>query len=1178
MQGTMLNQAARDATMHDFLWSFDWSNHPLQAPVVWSSALLNSVNLLLANPNPAFLWWGEAFYTFYNDAAKALLEAQQHNCFGQAAEQFMPDIAQELTLRRQSIEKEGVFFELLLERMLVQETAVSEPHWNFCCTPLWETDDEIAGFMAIGTATLHAALVPLDKLPSVVYVRDLQEVKNFFVSSQVRKELGYTEAEIIAMGGHFVRTVMHPEDLVRMQAQEELFQELGDGETLQFEYRMQHRNGEWRWFLSRDAVFKRTPDGQPLQIIGTATNITEYKRTEGAMRLLNERFEIAEQAIKGFWYDWSPVTNQVMRSSTFTQVMGYEHDEIEQSGKAWMQLYHPDDMERIAAEIEKGITNKVRDYSLEYRVRHKDGHWVYLLDNAHVFYNQRNNEIERVVGLSMDITERKQQEEQVQIKFEELDNLYRTAPIGLALIDKAFRFIRVNEHLAEINGPPVREHIGKTLYEIVPGIASEVEKIFRQVIETGNAVLNVEISGETKANPGAIRYWNESWYPLKNARREVFAISVIVEEITTRKHAEEALRESEARFREMADHAPMMVWMTEIDGNCTYLSQSWYDFTGQTPEIGLGFGWLNAVHPDDRQLSEHTFTTANRRRESFRLEYRLRRKDGAYRWAIDTAQPRFSSQGAFLGYIGSVIDITERKRQELNTQFLDEISRDLALLTSSKKIMEVLSEKIAAHLGVSRVFFVEVDEINNRSIVLYDWCIADLPSTVGVYPLEDYASPAFLQELTQGKPVIINDVRTHPVTAAAAERFAALGMGSSVNAPYKSNGQLKFLLAIQHVHAYDWHEDEIELLIELSARIWGQIERTRAEAALRESERRLRLAQQAAGIGIHDWDITSGVIDWDVRVRELWGVAPDEPITFDLFAQSIHPDDWETTQAAIDRALDPAGNGLYYATYRVFNRTDGTTRWIIATGQVSFEHGRATRLIGTVQDVTEQKRLEELKDTFVRIAGHELRSPLTSLLGYLEMAKRAMDVAHPVSNFVQKAYNSTLKMRRLVQDFLDIYRIQNGEITYETAEFDFDTLVRNAIENTQSAYPKYTIHLQGQTGAILKGDQNRLEQVIINLLNNAIKYSPGKEQVEVSLARSADYVQLCVKDNGIGIREEDIPKIFDRYYRVSNASKIKGMGLGLYLVKQIVDFHQGKIAVDSKPDQGSTFIVELPCV
>ncbi|RRS04708.1 response regulator [Aquabacterium soli] len=134
----------------------------------------------------------------------------------------------------------------------------------------------------------------------------------------------------------------------------------------------------------------------------------------------------------------------------------------------------------------------------------------------------------------------------------------------------------------------------------------------------------------------------------------------------------EALRESEERFRAMADHAPVMVWTTDIDGQCTYLSRSWYEFTGQTPETGLGTGWLDATHPEDRPGAERSFVEANATRSAFSLEYRLRRHDGSYRWAIDAAAPWLSPDGAFLGYVGSVIDITERKAAEEARRVLNE--------------------------------------------------------------------------------------------------------------------------------------------------------------------------------------------------------------------------------------------------------------------------------------------------------------------------------------------------------------------------------------------------------------------------------------------------------------------------------------------------------------------------
>ena len=130
------------------------------------------------------------------------------------------------------------------------------------------------------------------------------------------------------------------------------------------------------------------------------------------------------------------------------------------------------------------------------------------------------------------------------------------------------------------------------------------------------------------------------------------------------------LRESEERFRKMADHAPVMVWMTEPSGSCSFLSKSWYETTGQTPRTGLGTGWLNAIHPEDRSAVERKFTSANSARQPFRLEYRLRQANGSYRWVLDAAAPRFGPNEEFLGHIGSVIDIEERRTHENQVQLL----------------------------------------------------------------------------------------------------------------------------------------------------------------------------------------------------------------------------------------------------------------------------------------------------------------------------------------------------------------------------------------------------------------------------------------------------------------------------------------------------------------------------
>ncbi|HEV2569349.1 MAG TPA: PAS domain S-box protein [Sphingomonas sp.] len=153
-------------------------------------------------------------------------------------------------------------------------------------------------------------------------------------------------------------------------------------------------------------------------------------------------------------------------------------------------------------------------------------------------------------------------------------------------------------------------------------------------------------------------------YAFRTGKPEARRVAILFTDITTRRSAEFALQESEARFRNMADQAPVMMWVTDPDGRCIYLNRSWYEFTGQSAAEGEGFGWLDAVHPDDRGWSGDMFVAANAKQAPFRLEYRLRRADGTYRWAIDAASPRLGPDGEFLGYIGSVIDIDQRREVE----------------------------------------------------------------------------------------------------------------------------------------------------------------------------------------------------------------------------------------------------------------------------------------------------------------------------------------------------------------------------------------------------------------------------------------------------------------------------------------------------------------------------------
>lgn len=296
---------------------------------------------------------------------------------------------------------------------------------------------------------------------------------------------------------------------------------------------------------------------------------------------------------------------------------------------------------------------------------------------------------------------------------ESLAELVERCPFGIYIVDQDFRVAMVNEGSQRGAFANVRPLIGRPFEEVMrilwpEPVASEVIVIFRRVLESGEPYRSLDfVSPRSDVDRIEGYEWEVHRIVMPDGR---FGAVCYYFDATKLREAERALRESEERFRRMADDAPVMVWVTEPDGRCSFLSRSWYEFTGQTPEAGLGFGWLDAVHPDDRQLAEAAFVRANELRQSFRLEYRLRRaSDGEYRWAIDAAAPRSGPDGTFLGYIGSVIDIGERKaaeeelrrhREELE-HIVDQRTRELEASNERVRLSERMASlgTLAAGLG-----------------------------------------------------------------------------------------------------------------------------------------------------------------------------------------------------------------------------------------------------------------------------------------------------------------------------------------------------------------------------------------------------------------------------------------------------------------------------------------------
>ncbi|MBD2462586.1 PAS domain S-box protein [Oscillatoria sp. FACHB-1407] len=389
------------------------------------------------------------------------------------------------------------------------------------------------------------------------------------VNPAFTQTLGYPEAEFLA---HPFIDFVHPDDHAATRAEMEKLK--AGAPTLYFENRYRAQDGSYRCL-----VWTASPQIERGVLYCVARDMTQQKQTEVALQTGEERWQLALRGSNDGVWDWNVQTNEVFFSTRWKTMLGYEEHEVSNHLDEWKQRVHPDDLTWVMQTIQDHFAQKTPFYVTEHRVLCKDGSYKWILDRGQAIWNE-DGTVLRMIGSHTDVTERRElefalqrvnqqleqrvaertlqleqanaalQESQklLQRQLAEIETIYQSAPIGLNVLDADLRFVRINEKLAEINGFSVEEHIGRTVRELLPDIADTAEALLRPIFETGEPLLNVEVVGETPAQPGVQRVWLESFLPLKDGDR-VIGISTVCEEITERKRSEEALRENEERLR-----------------------------------------------------------------------------------------------------------------------------------------------------------------------------------------------------------------------------------------------------------------------------------------------------------------------------------------------------------------------------------------------------------------------------------------------------------------------------------------------------------------------------------------------------------------------------------------------------------------------------------------------------
>lgn len=343
---------------------------------------------------------------------------------------------------------------------------------------------------------------------------------------------------------------------------------------------------------------------------------------------------------------------------------------------------------------------------------------------------------------------------------------------------------------------------------------------------------------------------------------------------------------------------------------------------------------------------------------------------------------------------------------------------------------------------------------------------------------------------------------------------------------------------------------------------------------IRESENRFKFLLNS--IPQQVWTAThDGALNYlNEKVCNDFGYENEEIIGHG-WQKFIHADD---LPAALGNWEDALKNGKEYLVEFRLLFSDGTYRWHLARALPLIENGSITLWIGTNTDIHLQKTNEQLKDEFISIASHELKTPLTSIKAFNQLIVKTKD-QNRLNAFVIKCSDNIVRLEKLIADLLDVTKLNAGKIEYNMAPFSFKKLLMDTIESAQLIFPSHQIILETCCDFEFTGDQFRLEQVINNFLTNAVKYSPDGKFVMVNSSLEHDHVLVSIKDFGIGIAPSHINRLFDRYFRVdSTAMRFEGLGLGLFISSEILKRHSGEVGIESELGKGSTFHFRLPLI
>lgn len=626
-------------------------------------------------------------------------------------------------------------------------------------------------------------------------------------------------------------------------------------------------------------------------------------------------------------------------------------------------------------------------------------------------------------------------------------------------------------------------------------------------------------------------------------------------------NVDQRLRELEARYRMLMEATSQIVWTTDPQGAVVEDAPLWRAYTGQRLEEILGFAWLQALHPDDRDRSIKSWLEALATKRTFDTEYRIRGQDGVYRWFAVRGVPVLDEDGRIREWVGACRDIDAQKRT------------DQALQESERRF------KSAFEYAAIGMALVGVDgrwlRVNQSVCDMLGYSCDELLAL----NFQGITYPEDLElDLSYVRAMIAGTLQTYQME----KRYV-----------HKRGHLVWALLSVSMV------KDQEGRLQYFISQIQDITKRKRAERALQESERRFKAIFNQTFEFTGLLNPAGRLLEANETMLAAFGVRREDLVgrlLWDTPPWVSSPEAAEKARAAVEQAragtfsrfemeltwTERARMTLDFSMKPIKDEADNVVMLIWEGRDISEFKVTLQELAQSTAELEKAKELDRLKSSFVNSVSHELRTPLTSITGYAEFLED--EVGGPMTpvqhGFVQQIELGAKRLENLLNDLLDFARMEAGTFKLDVKPDDVGATVAAVVESLRPQINEARLSLElsvPEKPLTIPMDSQRIGQVIINLLNNAVKFTDPGGKVWVKVCQEGGQVRCEVGDTGAGIAAKDLPKLFRRFSQLENGvRKGKGTGLGLSISKALIEAHGGEIGLESELGKGSTLWFTLP--